>query len=193
MRTARSLTISRRILHMPPQQPCTPPHATPHAAPATMHAPQQPCMPPGNHECPPATTYAPWQPHMPPGNHACPPSNHACPPATTHAPPMDRITDTCKNITFPQLRLRVVKMLNFIFWGNKTFLHSNVLIWHPAIYTSISKNQYLWKNRKIHVNKAPIVTNLVQYNCLSGKQQTDIFGRDPTWLSPGGTKIKKVH
>ena len=27
-------------------------------------------------------------------------------------PPMNRITDTCKNITFPQLRLRAVNMAN---------------------------------------------------------------------------------
>ena len=36
-------------------------------------------------------------------------------------PPVNRITDTCKNITFPQLRLRAVKTLacrNFIAGGN---------------------------------------------------------------------------
>ena len=78
MRTARSLTVSHRKNHacppekpyMPPEQPSMPPRSN-HA-----HPPQQPCMPP------------PWeQPCMPPR-------------ATTHAPPVDRMTDTCKNITF---------------------------------------------------------------------------------------------
>ena len=104
-----------------PWQPCMPPsnHAPP---PATMH-PRQPhmppwqwCMPPGNHACPLATMHVPWQPCMPPSNHACPPttmhtprqpcmlpSNHACPPWQPRMPPpVDRITDTCKNITLPQ-------------------------------------------------------------------------------------------
>ena len=75
--------------------------------------------------------------------------------------------------------------------GKKTFLNSNVIIWHPATYTHICKSHFLWKNRKIHVNRTPIVTNLTQYNYLSGKQQTDIFGRDPTWLSARGAKIKR--
>ena len=96
MRTTRSLTVSRRILCIPP--------ATMHT-PATMHAPRQPCTPPGNHACPP-------QPCMPPCNHTCPPTtmhapgNHACPqqprmPPSNHAlpklarPPVDRILDTC--------------------------------------------------------------------------------------------------
>ena len=114
MRTARSLTVSRHILCMPPPQPCMP-----HHPPATMHAPQQPhmppspanhtrlpplqpCMPPSNHACPLATMHSPQQPHMPPAtthtprqpctppsNHTHPPCNHAC--GQTH---------TCKNITF---------------------------------------------------------------------------------------------
>ena len=90
MRTARSLTVSHRILHTP-LQPRMPPrnHAHP---PATMHAPWQPHMPPSNHACPPATKHDPQQPRMLPGNHTCPPAtthapgNHACPLATTHAP-----------------------------------------------------------------------------------------------------------
>ena len=31
-----------------------------------------------------------------------------CGPRGTHTPPMNRMTDRCKNITFPQLRLRAV-------------------------------------------------------------------------------------
>ena len=55
MRTARSLTVSRRIPCTPPQQPHPPPAtthtpvATTHAPSATMHAPprnHQPCTPP---------------------------------------------------------------------------------------------------------------------------------------------------
>ena len=122
------LTISHRILCMPPpgNHTCPPAtmHATPH--PRQPHTPSwQPRTPPGNHACPLATMHAPWQPCMPPspGNHACPPGSHAppwqphMPPAATHPwaathapPPVDRITDTCKNITFPQLRLRAVNM-----------------------------------------------------------------------------------
>ena len=60
MRTARSLTVSRRILrtppattHAPPPQPCMPPTTTP---PATMHAPQ-PCTPQQPHTPPPWTEW----------------------------------------------------------------------------------------------------------------------------------------
>ena len=129
MRTACSLTVSRRILRMPPrgktihtaqEKPCTPTQ-------------EKPCMPPGEKpRMPPRkTTHAPpgkkphtppptWQnpcmppqkkPHMPPSkNHACcpspqqklrlPPHNHMPLQATTHAPPVNRITDACENITF---------------------------------------------------------------------------------------------
>ena len=81
MRTAHSLTVSRRILRRPP----------------AMHAPLQPCMP-----TPPTTMHASQQPHMPPSNHAHPPATMSTPqqpsmpPATMHAPlpPVDRIVDT---------------------------------------------------------------------------------------------------
>ena len=87
---------------------CTTRSLTVSHAPHNHAHPPQPCMPPCNHTCP--------------HNHACPPTMHAphshthtplqpcMPPTTTHAPPVNRITDTCKNITFPQLRLRAVKM-----------------------------------------------------------------------------------
>ena len=79
MRTARLLTISRRILSMAPcNRAC--PLATMHTFLAIMHAPQQPCMPPQQPQMPPQ------QPCMPPGNYACPPGNHACPLSTMHAP-----------------------------------------------------------------------------------------------------------
>ena len=123
MHTARSLTISRGILCMPPPplQPCMPP--------TTTHPLWQPCMPPwqphmplatrhapSNHACPLATMHAPWQPHMPPSNHAHTPAtthtphNHAWPPppTTMHTPlprqpctpPPCGQTDNCINITF---------------------------------------------------------------------------------------------
>ena len=68
--------------------------------------------------CPPA--------HMPPTMHTPtmhPPSPHTCPPATQpppcHAHPLvNRITGRCKNITFPQLRLRTVKMELVRYFGN---------------------------------------------------------------------------
>ena len=97
-RTACSLTVSP-CHHACPLQPCT--------APVTMHAPSQPCISPCNHTCPPATTLAPPQPCTCPCNHACPPTTtHA--PATMHSPHnytrplVDRMTQMCKNITFPQ-------------------------------------------------------------------------------------------
>ena len=64
-------------------------HAQPrHTRPPAMHAP---------------VTYTP-------ATHAplpCMPPCHAHP-SVMHAPPMNRITDRCKNITFPQLLLRTV-------------------------------------------------------------------------------------
>ena len=110
MRTARSLTVSHRILHMPPQekphmppweQPCMPPREQPctHTLGKTMPPREQPCMPPGSNHTHPRSNHA-----CPPGsNHTCPPrSNHAHPPrGTTYAPPpVNRITDACENITF---------------------------------------------------------------------------------------------
>ena len=57
-----------------------------------------PCMPPFITRAPPPfimhATHAPFTMHTPF--------------ATNIPPPMNRITDMCKNITFPQLRLRVV-------------------------------------------------------------------------------------
>ena len=76
MRTARSLTVSRRI-------PCTPPCN--HACPSTIPPSPQPCMPPHNHACPPATMHVPLQPCTPPCNHAHPLQPHI-PPTTTHTP-----------------------------------------------------------------------------------------------------------
>ena len=91
MRTARSLTVSRRILCMPPPQPHMPSrdHAPPcnHAHPPQpcMHAPLQPCTsrqpcPPSNHACPLATIH-------PSGNHACPPQQPHMPPRQPRTPP----------------------------------------------------------------------------------------------------------
>ena len=115
MCTARSLTVSRGILCMPPWQPCMPP--------TTTHAPR-------NHACPSTTTHSPQPPHTPPRphtplcNHEFPPSNHTCHPlptthvplATTHAPCQPRTspppcgqTDTCKNITFANILRAVIK------------------------------------------------------------------------------------
>ena len=112
MRTARSLTVSRRIPCMPPsKQPCmTPPqlrmppttmhlppalhnHACPPGATTQAHPREQPCTCPPwrNHACPPSNhAHAPWeQPHMPPQQPCMPPRGatmHAPPGATTHAP-----------------------------------------------------------------------------------------------------------
>ena len=106
MRTARSLTVSRRIPRTPPPRPCMPLH--------NHTCPPQPCMLPGNHACPRqphmplATMYAPQQPCTPLATtHAPlpPATTHACPPQQPHMPPplVHRITDACENITLPQL------------------------------------------------------------------------------------------
>ena len=51
--------------------------------------------------------------HLPGSRHNPPPRSK--PPGTkppgVGTPPVNRITDTCKNITFPQLRLRAVKII----------------------------------------------------------------------------------
>ena len=94
-------------------------------------------MPPSNHTCPPgATTHAPPSNHacppVQPCTHIPPQSNHTCmPPQSNHTPPkepctwpprttmhpqeqphtpppVDRMTDTCKNITFTNFVFRVV-------------------------------------------------------------------------------------
>ena len=75
MRTARSLTVSGRILRTPPPQ-------QPHMPPATMHPPIT-MHTPHNHACMPPCSHAPLATTPPP-------SNHACPPTTTHAPRQPR-------------------------------------------------------------------------------------------------------
>ena len=83
-----------------------------------------PCMPSLHHTCPLFAMYAPFTTHVPPSPHVPPLFHHACPPFTMHAPftlhreyplrhapappPVDRMTDACENITFPQLLLRTV-------------------------------------------------------------------------------------
>ena len=152
--------------HTPPQ-PCTPlqPHPPqPCMSPTTMHVPHnhacppQPCMPPTtmhapcNHVCPPAATHAPHnhtcppQPHMPPCNHTCTPHNHTCSPATTHAPPVNRITDTCKNITFPQLRLWAVTSTIFVYF----YIHQMALILQTTLlkYASIKGFRKISNSKK---------------------------------------------
>ena len=124
MRTARSLTVSRRIPRMPPpEQPrmppqsnhACPPRATTHAPRATMHAPQeqphmpshpeQPCTPPKQPRMPPLE-----QPRTPPGA-----TMHAPPRATTHTPrsnyacpPWTEWQTGVKILPCPKLRLRAV-------------------------------------------------------------------------------------
>ena len=79
------------------------PHACPlcHAWPFAMHAPLcHTCTPfamhaPLHHACLPFTMHVPLY-HTHPLL-ACTPLHHACPPS------VNRITDRCKNITFPQL------------------------------------------------------------------------------------------
>ena len=83
-----------------------------------------PTPPPGDLQCPPAMN-APCHacplscmplPHMPPATHApCHAHPLATYPPAMHDPrharsPVDRMTDACENITFPQLLLRAVIM-----------------------------------------------------------------------------------
>ena len=112
MRTGRLLTVFTVSCLLPRMPSC-------HAHPSCQACP--PC-----HACPPAT-HAPCHvcllPHIPLAMHApC----HACPlPCTSPAmhapchahplpcmsPTVNRMTDDCENITFPQLLLRMVKTI----------------------------------------------------------------------------------
>ena len=53
-----------------------------------------------------------WYPPGPDPLQTRNPPGPGTPLSRTRHPPVNRITDTCKNITFPQLRLRAVKMTN---------------------------------------------------------------------------------
>ena len=70
-------------------------------------------------------------------------SQHAL--GQTPPPLVDRMTDRRKNITFPQLRLWTVNMLNSKFKLNKTFLNEYAMIYSCITKTnltfSISQNQ----------------------------------------------------
>ena len=148
MRTACSLTVSRRI----PRMPCC------------HHAcPQQTRMPP-------TTTYTPLQPHTP-HNYACPlqpctppttmhtPHNHACPPST-HTPPPCGQTDTCKKHNLSKLRLRAVMMtfiLTFRHNGRRflltcTLLHLRLLDFGTTVRSSIARCGLWRQNRFRHLH-----------------------------------------
>ena len=82
--------------------PCTPCHASPlpcHASPLPCHVSPLPChAPPATHSLPHTPCHtSPIPPHDPPL------------PAMLDPLPVNRITDRCKNFTFPQLLLRTVK------------------------------------------------------------------------------------
>ena len=85
-----------------PLLPCTTPPR--HTSPDT-HA-LLPCTPPAMHTPTTHALHHAWIPAMHASCHACPlphtPSHHTC------LPPVDRMTDACENITFPQLLLRTV-------------------------------------------------------------------------------------
>ena len=125
-------------MHTPPAM-----HAPCHTCPPAMHAPLPvmapchtwplPCMP--HHACPlphrhpamnapckacplphtPPAMHAPLQ-HMP-HYHAWPPAMHTPRPLTP--PPLDRMSDACENITFPQLLLRTLIMVTYLIFHNK--------------------------------------------------------------------------
>ena len=99
-------------MHTPPMPSAM--HVPCHTCPCHEH-PQHSPMQANHHICPPAT-HAPAM-HAPP----CTPLHHACHPPPC-MPPLPRtlplpctppwtelLTDRCKNITFPQFRLRTVK------------------------------------------------------------------------------------
>ena len=92
---------SAAVAVSPARHACMPPcHVCPHHTPRAMHA--------LHHACPPAT-HAPPIPCKPPSaTHAPLP---CMPPSATHPPAVNRITDRCKNIAFPQLLLRTVTKL----------------------------------------------------------------------------------
>ena len=135
MRTARSLTVSRRIPRIPLLPPCTPPctpSQQPHMPPTATMPPPQPHMPPYNHACPPTT--------HPPRNHTCPPVYHACPPGQNHrclrkynlAPTLLRVVNIIVS-----LRLRVQNAVSAQPCVGKfrislvllNFLHCNFRLW----------------------------------------------------------------
>ena len=133
--------------------PC---HATPrHTCPPATHAPL-PYMPPPPCTSPttyaPPATHAPLQ-HMPPATHIPLPHTypcHTCPPAmhapATHiplscTPPPDRMTDVCKNITFPQT--------SFAGGNNLYIFHFlMILIHNPPIATH--RYEDLWLGSVVH-------------------------------------------
>ena len=98
----------------------------------------------------------PWT--RPPGTRH--PTGTRPPQGETH-PPVNRITDTCKNITFPQLRLRAVMMkYDAIFFRAHPqlgidFLHQSefVLLSHSSLQSLIL--YVIWQSCK-HLNLEPV-------------------------------------
>ena len=110
----RTVTRERKVKKTMLEQECIPVGSVPSAAVAVSPTTHTPChaQPPSPHMPPlprtsPFATHAPPLPHMP---HLC----HAHPlpqyPLPCMPPPVDRMTDACENITFPQLLLRTVNI-----------------------------------------------------------------------------------
>ena len=66
-------------------------------------------------------------------------------------PPVDRITDTCKNITFPQLRLRAVKIVDKV---NK----QKLIRWHKSNIPRVKLCNYPQKGLLIVIKTFIFVT-----------------------------------
>ena len=124
------------------------------------------------HACPPPTTHTPAM-HTPPG-HTCPPAMHA---ATTHPlphmpplpctppPTVDRMTDACENITFPQLLLRTVIK------KSRQFNHSDI----AALMLTLSVNGVL---RYMMLTANLLLKNLLAKRYVNLKRKLSFFNSD---------------
>ena len=131
---------------------------------------------------PPPTAHTPAM-HTPPG-HTCPPAMHAAtthplpcmPPAThdpchtwppCHAPPLtvDRMTDACENITFPQLLLRTVIK------KSRQFNHSDI----AALMLTLSVNGVL---RYMMLTANLLLKNLLAKRYVNLKRKLSFFNSD---------------
>ena len=92
-----------------------------------------------------------------------------------HLPPWYRIADTCKNITFPQLRLRTVKICIYIY-SYTTRSHSNCSRRLRCIWVLSSSG---WWHRLVMESVGP-----GSDHCIIASDGTDCWNTmSPTWKS----------
>ena len=87
-------------------------------------------------------------------------------------PPVNRITDTCKNITFPQLRLRAVKTTKLLLLLISNYFLSRLSCFKFSTVVSSSTNYQDCKPNSYALSLMPDIHRSLCSSCLTRKPRT---------------------